>query len=368
MVNNHSHYALLEHYLTDSSDVDWALATVVDKEGSSYRSPGAVMLVNNLGQFFGLVSGGCLEADIIRHAKQVFYGGCAAYVEYDMREENTYAAELGIGCKGKIGVLIQFLTDRHRTLLEQLYARLRAGKTCYLLQAYEANDDKAILNELALLDASGDLLDSTGNSLVSSSIPKPDASMRHRTQYIDGFNYSLARIDPPFNLWVFGGGADARPLVSMASQIGWRITVVDHRSAYARASSFPEAEQIIKDSPENYDGLTDFERIDAAVLMTHNLKLDAQWMSLLYKQSAPRYIGLLGPCNRRNTVREMTDIDDSHWFDTHVNGPAGLNIGGELPESIALSILAQCHAVLFGQAAESPYSKNLSVVKTRKIN
>ncbi len=134
---------------------------------------------------------------------------------------------------------------------------------------------------------------------------------------------------------VFGGGADARPLASIASQIGWRTTVVDHRSAYVRPSSFPEAVKIIKDSPENSDGKTDLKYIDAAVLMTHNLKFDAQWLSLLYRHSAPKYIGLLGPLSRRKTVQDMMDIDDGSWFDTHVSGPAGLDIGGELPESIA---------------------------------
>ena len=349
MINNHSHFSLLERYLEDTSGCAWALATVVNKEGSSYRSPGAMMLVNNLGQSFGLVSGGCLEADIVRRAKQVFHSGQAAYVEYDMREEDSYAAELGIGCKGKIGILIQHLDERHRAVLQQLYEQLTAGQACYLIQAFATEHNESALNELTLLDASGSWLSSTGTDERHDDLASAADGTSHKTIVANGVRYSLAKVNPPFDLWIFGGGADARPLLNMASQIGWRVTLVDHRSAYARASAFPQADTILKEKPDSLDPTQYSHRIDAAVLMTHNVQLDAQWLTFLYRHCSAQYIGLLGPSARKQAVLEASAITDTVWFDQQVNGPAGLDLGGELPESIALSILAQCHAVLLGR-------------------
>jgi xanthine dehydrogenase accessory factor len=356
MANKHSHYALLEHYLSDVSGCEWALATVVNKEGSSYRSPGSIMMVNSLGQSFGLVSGGCLEADIVRRAKQVFYSANATYAEYDLREEDSFAAELGIGCKGKIGVLIQRFTEKHRVVLDVLYATLKAGGSCYLLQEFEAPMTSSGLNEIILLDSHGEQLASTvdqGKDQDQAEIIKGAEYIdQHQTFYAGDSRYSLSRIDAAFNFWIFGGGADAEPLASMASQLGWRVTVVDHRTAYARASAFKSAETIVKTRPEELDCAEGRPPIDGAMLMTHNLKLDAQWLAFLHKHSNPIYVGLLGPVERRERVLELCDVSDLDWLDNHVNGPVGLDLGGELPESIALSILAQCHAVLFGGSGE----------------
>ena len=356
LFNNHSHYSLLEHYLNHSETLAWVLATIVNKEGSSYRSPGAFMLVNSLGQSYGLVSGGCLEANIILHAKKVFDSQQAHYVEYDMREEDGYAAELGVGCKGKIGVLLQYLTTRHQGLLTELLQRMQAGQSSYIQQVFLADElTTHSLNDLSLFDNAGELLVSTvsqltyvKNSALMSMI-KHDCA--HQKISIEQSTQSITRISAPINLWVFGGGSDAIPLVVMAAQMGWRVTVVDHRSSYARSSSFKHARNIIRIRPEAFAEMAQFQQLDAAVLMTHNLNLDAAWLKLLHKSNSAKYIGLLGPLERRGNVEALADIADRAWLTQHVNGPVGLDIGGDLPESIALSILAQCHSVLYNRNA-----------------
>jgi xanthine dehydrogenase accessory factor len=136
LLNNHSHYSLLKHYLNHSEKLDWVIATIVNKVGSSYRSPGAIMLINSLGQSFGLVSGGCLEANIVLHAKKVFDSKQAHYVVYDMLEEDGYAADLGVGCKGKIGVLLQYVTAAHHVLFAELFKRMQEGQASYLQQKF----------------------------------------------------------------------------------------------------------------------------------------------------------------------------------------------------------------------------------------
>lgn len=349
MLNNHSHFSLLELYLSQADNFSWVIATIVNKAGSSYRSPGAIMLINSLGQTHGLVSGGCLEANIVLHAKKVFDNQQAHYVEYDMREDDGYAAELGVGCKGKIGVLLQFITAEHQTLLLSLYQRMKKGQVSYLQQTFSSPEPQS-LNELSLFGCEGELLITTDknntqskNTALSQMIKQGDT---HANFLMVRTELSLTKISAPINLWVFGGGLDAAPLVSMAAQMGWRVTVVDHRSSYARQSVFRHASHIIRVHPDNFAQQGLFQQMDAAVLMTHNLNLDAAWLRLLHETNVVKYIGLLGPLERRGNVEALSHIQDSAWLLQQVNGPVGFDIGGELPESIALSILAQCHSVL----------------------
>ncbi len=361
MLNNHAHFALLEHYFNQSEELDWVMATIVNKEGSSYRSPGAIMLINSVGQSFGLVSGGCLEANIILHAKKVFDHKQAYYIEYDMRDEDDYAAELGVGCKGKIGVLLQYLTIEHKSLLAQLFQRMQSGVASYLQQTYlTENENQAQLNTLSLLDSKGQVLVSTdrqNNECHYEQITQAIASNKpHSHTVLEKYELSLTKISAPFNLWVFGGGSDVIPLVSMAGQLGWRVTVVDHRSSYARNSVFKQAADIFKIhpddffKPENTEQKKLFQQLDAAVLMTHNLTLDAAWLKILHSSNQAKYIGLLGPLERRSNVEALSNIADRAWLTRVVDGPVGFDIGGELPESIALSILAQCHSVLHNRS------------------
>jgi xanthine dehydrogenase accessory factor len=355
LLNNHCHYALLEHYLKHSDTLAWVLATIVNKVGSSYRSPGAIMLINNLGQSHGLVSGGCLEANIVLHAKKVFDSQQAHYVEYDMREEDGYAADLGVGCKGKIGLLLQYLTPEHQDLLNVLFQRMQAGKTSYLQQTFlTAQPEPSKLNALTLYDDKAQCIVTTeptqadtNNGALLETIKDAQA---HSTCEIEGAELSYSKISPPTNLWVFGGGSDAVPLVTMAVQMGWRVTVVDHRPSYARTSNFKDAATILRVHPDDFAETAQLHSLDAAVLMTHNLHLDAGWLTLLHKSNRAKYIGLLGPLERRSHVESLANITDKNWLIRHVNGPAGLDIGGDLPESIALSILAQCHSVLHNRS------------------
>ena len=361
MLVNHGHFSLLEHYLTQSDEIEWVLATIVNKQGSSYRSPGAIMLVNSLGQSYGLVSGGCLEANIVLHAKKVFDDKQAKYVVYDMLEEEGYAAELGVGCKGKIGVLLQYISSEHKALLTQLYQRMKSGVASFIQQTFlTTGATQEPLNHISLFDSKGQLLLNTNpntNEFDSNQFVRSNAlDASHCNRVTEQSELSMTKVSAPLNLWVFGGGSDAVPLVSMAVQLGWRVTVVDHRSSYARNTAFKQASNIFRlppdelFNPDKSEQVKLFQQLDAAILMTHNLNLDAAWLKLLHATNQAKYIGLLGPLERRSNVEELSHIDDRAWLARVVNGPVGLDIGGDLPESIALSILAQCHSVLHNRS------------------
>lgn len=327
----------------------WSCATVVTRSGSSYRLPGAMMLINPLGQSYGLVSGGCLESDVRRRSQKVWQMGQADYVIYDTSDEESFASRLGLGCNGIIGVLIQAIGPSHHQLLSLLFNRLKAKKHSYLLQCFQSSD-VSFLNHWALVDEQGGYLFSTDDCIVDSVSNLASSStvmlpQKQTVASIEGSEWSIANIASPVNLWVLGGGIDAEPLVKLAATLGWLVTVVDHRTGYARPTQFKQAHQVLSLAPEQAIQGNGFDQADAFIAMTHNKNIDAQWMEQLKTQNSAKYIAMLGPKIRKQEVMEMANA--SQDFSAKVFGPAGMEqIQGDLPESIALSIISQCHAEL----------------------
>jgi len=349
-------YQILEDYKAGDRSENWFSATIMNKAGSSYRWPGALMLISPLGKTFGLVSGGCLEADIVRRAQNVYHQQQPDYVVYDSTEEGNIAAELGLGCNGRVGVLVQQLSSSHEQLLLTMLDQLQCGHSPQLLQCYSDAEDGNVMAQLVLLDESGHVMSSTADVPLPSI---PELGSKKHAVISDGKReWAVAKHMPPPSLWIVGGGVDAQPMVNLAVLLGWRVTVVDHRTSYARVSDFRGAEHIIRDTPENYCGELDG---DAAIVMSHNLSIDAAWIKRLKGAKKLRYLGLLGPVSRKREVFELADVDSQSEFAASVYGPMGFDIGGDLPESIALSVISQCHAVLNDKSADSKTSFNEQV-------
>jgi xanthine dehydrogenase accessory factor len=150
---------------------------------------------------------------------------------------------------------------------------------------------------------------------------------------------------PEPHLLVIGGGIDARPVVSIAGELGWRVTLADPRTVNARKAYFPHATTIIRELDDNLSEYIRSEKVDAVVVMSHNLELDAQGLACC-EDSDLSYLALLGPRHRYNKVLAMSGVTEQQ-LTCAVSAPAGLDIGGQLPESIALSIIAECHATLY---------------------
>ncbi len=333
------------------------MAMVISKEGSSYRTPGAVMLINPDGEAIGMVSGGCLEADVVRRSRQVMSNNTPRYIEYDMIDDESFAAELGIGCRGKIGVFVQPLTIECHQLLGLMQHELKLGRECYLLQHYDAALE-AQSSSLKLLDQQQQLLAKLGDDFEA---PEFNKNQQHEFVRQDNLCWSLTRFTPAINLAVFGGGVDARPLVAMASILGWKINLIDHRPAYASRRFFPAADVVIKKDPDSLarEGLV----IDAAVVLTHNMHLDAGWIKWLFaSEELPQYIGLLGPYERKQRILDLLPELERACLERHIRGPVGMDLGGELPESIALAILADMHAVLNNGSGQQLSSLNENIL------
>jgi xanthine dehydrogenase accessory factor len=330
MANQLSH--LLKQWHSARDATDWVLGTVYKTEGPSYRKAGAMMLLNGLGRQFGLLSGGCLETDIQVHARQVMHTGEAKTLRYDGSDEDDISFRLGIGCGGTVHILLQPLDAAHDYLdLDAMHGALRERRSGYYHQ-YIPN----------------------GSGTALSRFVSPDGGMVDgpvRLQRREESDWLITPILPEPHLLIVGGGLDARPLASIAGELGWEVTVCDPRPANARREFFLTADTLLRSQGTALAEYASHNRVNAAILMSHNLDIDADALSAL-REVPLDYLALLGPQKRRAKVLEMAGLHTTE-LPANLAGPAGLDIGAELPEGIALSILAECHARLKGRSAVS---------------
>ena len=336
--------ALLEFYRKHRDEESLVLATIIGTNGSTYRKPGAMMLISQDGSFEGMISGGCLENDLLHHAAEVFGEGKPRHITYDMHADEELVWNLGLGCDGIIHLLLQRLDrDANFGFLEQLEMSHRARCPSVFALVINSSGTPAV-GTIALLDQS-DI--SVGDSVLVNVLRQslgdwPAWRTRFEQVTRDGSEIEILMIHLPLQTRVLicGAGPDAVPVARMLAQLDWEVLVVDHRPAYAREDRFPGKCKVIQARPGQLAEIVAHGGIDAAIIMSHHLENDAEYLRQLVNNDVS-YIGALGPGARRNRLREMADCQERDVF-----GPAGLDIGAELPESIALSIVAEMHAVL----------------------
>ena len=336
--------ALLEFYRNHREQDSLVLATITGTEGSTYRKPGAMMLIEPGGGFEGMISGGCLEGDLMQHAEAVFQSGEPAFVTYDMHAGEDLVWSLGLGCDGIIHLLLQRL-DRVNGFgfLQHLEEAHAAGANA-LLALVTGEGGGYVPGACGLLDSTGRESGEPALNAVLQAHSKPWPDWRFLDlaagqSALDG-RVMLVNARRQTRALICGAGPDAVPLARQLTQLNWQVQVMDHRPDYARSSRFPEACQVVLARPEQLDQHLDAAGIDAAIIMSHHLENDARYLERLAPARIP-YIGLLGPRARRARLSEMAGVDLSR-----AHGPAGLEIGAELPEAIALSVAAEMHAVL----------------------
>ncbi len=260
------------------------LATVIDVRGSGYRLPGARMLILNNGETFGTVSGGCLEADVLERAKKVLASGAAEVFTYDTTDNENSVFSMNMGCRGVIRIRLEPLEKG-----SSLIAKMRA-----------AYDDRK---------ASGDF-------------------------------------EPPIAILLFGAGADAVPLVRIAAELGWQVSVYDHRPLFLTNERFPYAQKLLLQNADE-SPVIDTDNRTAAVIMTHNYTRDRLVLPALVSSDL-FYIGILGPKTRTGQLLDELAADGQPLNAdqlARLYAPVGLDIGADTPEGIALSIIGEIQSV-----------------------
>jgi xanthine dehydrogenase accessory factor len=319
------------------------LATVVQTIGSTYRKAGAQMLIAGDGRAAGLLSGGCLEADLMERARAVLDSGVPMLVEYDTRGSDDVLWGIGLGCEGAMTIVMQRL-DRAND-----YQPYRFVDRCR--HDHQTGRFAVVARASSSLPLGAAFW--TGGPSAPASVAARLASTTQAatTIDVDGAKVLIVPVELPPRLLVLGAGPDAMPLVEIAGLMNWQVTVRDHRPAYAVSDRFPRARRVVLQSPAGLAADLHANHYDAAVVMSHHLLSDEAYLAALADSSVP-YVGLLGPAPRR--ARLMSQIGSkADALSGRLHGPVGLDIGARTPETIALAIVSEIQAVLAGRAGGS---------------
>jgi xanthine dehydrogenase accessory factor len=269
----------------------WALATLVQTEGSTYRKPGARLLVEPDGRILGVLSGGCLEEEIGRYGQEVIVNGSPILVSFDTRR--LY------GCDGRLKILIEPLPAARETgnLITKIGDLLAQRDVCRVRTCFEGEP--------------------LASELVSADVLLPERC-----------GVFVETLPLPIRLLLFGTGPEIEPLIQLAGNLGWVVEHFGHPSELG--DDFQPDEQT------------------AALVMNHNFGRDLLALDRLFPLQF-RYVGLLGPRKRHAELLARLSEYRSVNFEAGIRNlyaPAGLDIGSEAPEEVALAIVSEVAAVL----------------------
>ena len=345
---------------SESAGIKKALATVVHVRGSSYRRPGARMLVLEDGSITGAISGGCLENDALRKARLAMATDTPRLVVYDTSNEEDASIGVQLGCNGVITVLFEPLADEKDpkiTLLENILKTREPSAVVTMF--YDGKQDQhpgtcAVLNsDEYFTESFYDLFREKIREIVVRSL-REQCSLNHKLPDRDGKQIEtfVEFIPPPVSLVIAGAGNDAVPLIRIADTLGWDSQIVDGRHTHLSSGRFPPACQIRLAKPEQVLESIQPDPWTAFVLVTHNYQYDKALLKHLLPLNIP-YIGVLGPKKKMERMiqelrEEGTEISEEML--RKVYGPVGLEIGAEHPSEIALSVMAEIQAVINGKA------------------
>ena len=345
--------------LIDPISTQSALATVVRVEGSSYRRTGARMLVQDNGNWVGGISGGCLEGDALKRARMAISSSRSSLVTYDTTKNDAHQIGVGLGCQGIIEVLFTPLDYHHpQNPLEVLKACIQDNirpEVLLTLTEMEGPWEELELGRVIWYRSNQDLavfLDPTLILILEENIRERLEKGVSSNFYWKGYEEKNLRIfieilPPEIHLIGWGNQYDINPLVSLAKELGWKVSLVSE--AYRIDPSIkPLLSSVFKEEefPDHRLGF-----YTALVLLAHDYKQDKLHLKKALKTQIP-YIGILGPKIR--TEKLIQELESEGVFITEkdkerIYSPAGLDLGATSPDEIALSILAEIRAVFSGR-------------------
>jgi xanthine dehydrogenase accessory factor len=335
-----------------------ALATVVHVEGSSYRRPGARMLITEDAELTGSISGGCLEGDAFRKALHVILSERTMLVTYDTADDDDARFGMGLGCQGVIQVLIEPLQgERGLAIIDLLRKAIATRQQAALVTLFSLKDKKAPQYGSCFL-ITEDHKQFGAIPVLRSDWVIEEAEQVMQKQRSSFKNYKVEdeeiivfteMIMPAVSLVIVGAGNDVIPLVKMADILGWESTVVDGRPMYANKERFPTAScQVLHAKADQILQHVGIDQRTAFVLMSHNYNYDIAILKAILDKDL-MYIGVLGPHKKMNMMMDELKAEGIVLSSTQrdrIHGPVGLNIGAETAEEIAVSIIAEIQATI----------------------
>lgn len=338
-----------------------ALATIVAVKGSTYRRPGARLLVPESGELVGNISGGCLEGDVADVARVVMVEGRARIASFDLTADDEAVWGWGLGCNGAIDVFVE-PADKAAEVAHALRAALEEERPISVVTILDSTVPGVEQGARLLVRPDGaterglgdDVLDKEANEAALELLERERSEIRTLPGSQGEARAFVEALEPPLRLVVCGAGHDVIPLVRTASLLGWRVVVVDEREAFLSLDRFPEASGFVHvERPTDVKAAAGVDERTFVVVMTHTFLRDKEYVRSLLSSPAP-YLGLLGPGPRtERLLRELQDegVEVTGDDRARIHAPAGLDLGSEGPEEIAQAIVAEIVAVKHARRA-----------------
>jgi xanthine dehydrogenase accessory factor len=332
----------IRNHLEDNSPV--VLISLMSLEGSTPRHSGTKMVLGGDGRPYGTIGGSLVEAAAIDEAKNILANKKSRILSYEMTGDD--AASPGMICGGRAEILLEYLpaSGENREFARQWYDAIQHGKDFYILTHFHGSSgDVKILGHAVLL-ADGTVSGNTSLSTGDISTLKPELhNISHSAPLpLDETTVMVDRIRKLKTLYCFGGGHVAVPTAHLAAMVGFRVVVIDDRPEFANAQRFPEAAStiVINDFDRAFEGL-DIDEDSFIVIITRGHQYDQSCLEQALKTSAG-YIGMISSRRKRDvTYKALMDQGITRERLDQVHSPIGINIGGETPEEIGVSIVAE---------------------------
>jgi len=283
----------------------FALATVVHVDGSAYRRPGARMLIDSEGNWWGGISGGCLEGDLLKKAQLAMLQQKIKRITYDTREDDPFQLGIGLGCQGLIEIMIDPIREHIQQVYEVIKLQIDSGKGQFALSDW-----------------------SNGNfsmSILDQAYPGWEESSQVFTEFLP----------PRTRIWIVGNQFDACSLIDLCVNLAWEVHWVGN-TAKMRKDICAKVQAIYE-----WDLVEGMLSSDCVVLMTHDFDRDLQFINQYIGSKAFHYLGILGPTKRFERLNKqlITKVVSD------ISTPVGLDLGAEGPDEIAVAIVAEILAV-----------------------
>ncbi|PED89990.1 xanthine dehydrogenase [Bacillus cereus] len=314
-----------------STPQNCTLAPIIRVAGSSYRKEGSMMVFGEDGIKVGMLSAGCIEEELYLYSKEISNEKWSIH-EFDMREENDLS--WGVGCNGIIYILLEKVNYTYQEYLRKVRGYTEKGVRVWMIK------NLAKSKTLFISEEGDEFGDWEGKVPVLSELKKG----WYEDLYVHYF-------EPRPKLFIIGAGEDAKPLISLAKETGFFVTVCDWREGLCTPLRFPEADRCVVGFPKEIMSRISIKKQDFIMIMTHHFTRDQELLSLLQNHPC-RYLGILG--SRYRTARLLGGVDKPKW----IFSPAGLSIGAEGPNEIAISIMAEMIQIMRMKNDEN--SRNIS--------
>lgn len=307
-----------------------SLLMLMNVQGSAYRLPGTKVMMAEDGRIFGTISGGCLESDLFGWAELAMQEGKPRLQRYDLSESEVWS--LGIGCKGLLEIGILPVNPQDRFWLQVDEVLQREEGVSLILEIM--NGARALLKADGSVIGERDLLPA---EVFHHAKQRFARQTRAEVFVCEGRRFYIDVVKPSERLVVAGAGLDARPVVEMASRIGFSVTVLDPRKDFNTPEAFPAVHHVVQSASE----VDPSELADSWwVIMNHHLERDQASLKLALR-SKPKFIGVLGPLTR---TEEMLVQIDRKLSSGPIHAPIGLDLGAETMDEVAMSIVSQLMA------------------------